>query len=225
MKLYEVPWSIHPRRVGVYLAEKGIEGIERVPVPPPPPDGTRRIIEGVTIAGTVPALDIGAGQVIGSSLAILEYLEERFPSPDLIGATPAERARTREFITVIEEATVYLRIWAFNGSRLFAAEVAQDKAVARAGMAAWRGRLQLLERMVADRGGAFLTGDRLTTADCVGFALLQTTTELFGVPIPEDCPGLQAWYRRFSARPSGAVPDFPPVLGLSRGLVEQTQEG
>lgn len=224
MKLYEVSWSIHPRRVGIYLAEKGLTGIERVEVAPPP-DRRKRIIEGVTIPGTVPALDIGDGQVIGSSLAILEYLEERFPSPDLIGATPAERARTREFITVIEEATVYLRLWAFNGSPLFAADVKQDKVVARAGMNAWLGKVQLLERMAADSQGEFLTGSRLTTADCVGFALLQTTTELFGVPIPDGCTHLKDWYRRFAQRPSGAVPGFPPVLGLSRGLAEQTTQG
>ena len=30
MKLYELAWGLYPRRVGIYLAEKGITSIERV---------------------------------------------------------------------------------------------------------------------------------------------------------------------------------------------------
>jgi len=50
--------------------------------------------------GLVPALEID-GLVLTQSLAIIEYLEERFPQPALLGNTPAERARIRAFALAI----------------------------------------------------------------------------------------------------------------------------
>ena len=55
MTLYELAWGLYPRRVGIYLAEKGIAGIERVAFDAmagwPPPDLTR-----LSPMGTVPIL-------------------------------------------------------------------------------------------------------------------------------------------------------------------------
>lgn len=221
MKLYEVSWSIYPRRVGIYLTEKGIDGIERVEVSPPA-DASKHIIEGVTHAGTVPALDIGDGQIIGASVAIMEYLEECFPTPDLIGANAAERAATREFNSVVEEAAIHFRAWVYNACLLFEAHGTQSKEVAKAGMNAFFEKLRLLERMAADRKGEFLLGDSPRITDCIAYSLLQTSVEMFDAPIPDDCPFLKAWYKRFAERPSGAVPDYPPVLEVTRGLVAQT---
>jgi maleylpyruvate isomerase len=45
-------------------------------------------------AGLVPALE-DEGQVITQSLAIIEYLEEKFPQPALLPADPVGRARVR----------------------------------------------------------------------------------------------------------------------------------
>lgn len=78
MKLYELEWGLYLRRIGIYLAEKGITHVERIAFDLmqgwPPPELAR-----LSPAGTVPILDTGDGTVIRSSIAILEYLEERFP--------------------------------------------------------------------------------------------------------------------------------------------------
>ncbi|MCC2976670.1 hypothetical protein LK533_08275 [Sphingomonas sp. PL-96] len=92
MTLYELEWGLYPRRVGIYLAEKGITGIERI------------------------AFDALAATLVRSSIAILEYLEERFPSPDMLGATPEARARTRELVGVIDEAAMQFGIWCHKAS-------------------------------------------------------------------------------------------------------------
>src|SRR5262245_20171513 len=49
-------------------------------------------------AGQMPALELDNGFVLGETIAICEYLEEKNPKPALIGATPAERAETRMWV-------------------------------------------------------------------------------------------------------------------------------
>ena len=51
-------------------------------------------------SGLVPVLDTGE-QSLGQSLAIAEYLEERFPEPALLPADPAGRARVREMLATV----------------------------------------------------------------------------------------------------------------------------
>jgi glutathione S-transferase len=211
MKLYEISWSIYPRRIGIYLAEKGITNLERVEVDLPTRPNSR-IFEGRTLAGTVPAMDTGEGPMIGASIAILEYLEEQFPTPNMLGKTPFARARTREFVSVIEEATIHMGVWVHNASPIFAAGEPQNMVVARASMEAYFGKLRLLDRMATAQGGEFLVGDNVTIADCIAFATLQKGAEFFAAPFPDDCPTLERWYKRFSSRPSGAIPSYPPVL-------------
>lgn len=71
-----------PCRVGIRLAEKGITGIERTAFDAlaiwPPPEIAR-----LGPLGTVPILETQEGKLIRSSIAILEYLEERLPSPEM----------------------------------------------------------------------------------------------------------------------------------------------
>lgn len=221
MKLYEVSWSIYPRRVGIYLAEKGIDSIERIDVSLPK-DMSKRILADVTHAGTVPALDTGEGKIIGSSIAIMEYLEERFPEPTMLGDTAAERAHTRELIAVIEEASVHMGVWVHNASRLFTGREPQNNDTARTAMQAYHAKLQLLDLLAQDANGPFLAGDKVTIADCITYSTLQTGKEFFDAPIPENCSYLEAWYARFAERPSGAVPAYPPILAMTRGLVDHT---
>lgn len=50
--------------------------------------------------GLVPTL-VDEDTVIGQSLAILEYLEERYPSPPLLPSAPAGRARVRQLAMIV----------------------------------------------------------------------------------------------------------------------------
>ncbi|MBX7481963.1 glutathione S-transferase family protein [Qipengyuania qiaonensis] len=218
MKLYEFDWALFPRRVGIYLAEKGIDGIERVALDALDPGAGSRIA-GLSLQGTVPALEIEDGTVIGSSIAVLEYLEERFPSPDMIGATPQARARTREFVSVIDEAANQLGIWCHKGSPMFANQEEQSPKAATFAADAYHGRLHLLDRMMAAAGGPFVAGSQITIADCIAMATLQFADEFYGVPVPQNCRTLAAWRSHFAARPSAASPAYPQqLLEIAYGL-------
>ncbi|MBN9470985.1 MAG: maleylacetoacetate isomerase [Bosea sp.] len=51
--------------------------------------------------GLVPALELDDGTVLTQSLAIIEWLDETYPEPQLLPATAQERARVRAFAQVI----------------------------------------------------------------------------------------------------------------------------
>ena len=218
MMLYELEWGLYPRRVGIYLAEKGIADIDRIAFDIsagwPPSE-----LERLSPLATVPILRTEDGTPIRSSLAILEYCEERFPSPDLLGATPELRARTRELVAVIDEAALHFGIWCHKGSPAFAAREEQSQEAATIAADAYYGRLRLLDTLASETPGTFLAGDAVTMADCIAMATLQFAEKLYGVPLPEGCTVLRAWYDMFGKRPSAAVPSYPePLLAVARGL-------
>lgn len=218
MKLYELEWGLYPRRIGIYLAEKRITGIERIAFDAlaawPPPELSK-----LGPLGTVPILETQEGTLIRSSIAILEYLEERFPSPDMSGSTPEKRARTRELLSVIDEAAMQFGIWCHKASPLFEQGEQQSREAATFAADAYYRRLRILDRLAQENDGPFLSGGQPTIADCVTMATLQFAQHVYGVPLPNGCEALGQWYASFSNRPSAALPEYPgPVVRLAYGL-------
>jgi glutathione S-transferase len=110
MKLYDFPWGPYPLRITIYLAEKGLSNVDVVKLEPPlnKKDWPPPFLRALTPAGSLPVMVDDDGTVVGQSLAILEYLEETRPGPDMLGATAAKRARTREMVAVFDEAIAVL---------------------------------------------------------------------------------------------------------------------
>ena len=106
MRLYEGRTLMtNPRRVTVYLAEKGIE-LEHVYLDMRAGGGLTADYLAKNPAGLVPLLELDDGTFLPESAPIIEYLEEIHPEPPMIGRNPVERARTRaadriagEFVT------------------------------------------------------------------------------------------------------------------------------
>lgn len=102
----------------------------------------------------------GAPQVITQSMAILEYLEERHPSPPLLPADPWLRARSRQLAEIVNSGIQPLQNLATT-----------DHLTSVGGDAdAWRTHfitrgLAALERAAAPTAGTFLVGDAPTFAD------------------------------------------------------------
>ena len=93
MKLYN---SIgpNPRVVNMFLAEKGVD-VERVTVDLRAGENRQAPYLSKNPSGQTPALELDNGAFVTEITAICEYLEEKHPSPALIGATAEERAETR----------------------------------------------------------------------------------------------------------------------------------
>jgi maleylpyruvate isomerase len=110
------------------------------------------------------------GARIGQSIAILEYLEERWPTPRLLPTTPVARARARQLAEMINSGIQPLQNTSVQD------EVKALGADPNAWVQRWVGRgLDALESTVRETAGRFAVGDEVTIADlCIvpqlGFA-------------------------------------------------------
>src|SRR5690242_13878018 len=101
MKIYDFVGAPNPKKLRVYLAEKGL----RIPFEPVNiVTGENRKPEFLkkNPLGGLPVLELDDGSHLTESLAIIEYLEELHPKPPMLGATPVERARIRELERICE---------------------------------------------------------------------------------------------------------------------------
>jgi maleylpyruvate isomerase len=96
MKLYDNDISSAASRVRIALALKGV-AVERVPVAILGADAAQRSAAYLAVnpQGLVPALLTDENELLIQSLAIVEYLDERYPAPPLLPRDPAARARVR----------------------------------------------------------------------------------------------------------------------------------
>jgi glutathione S-transferase len=200
VKLYDSKGAPNPRRVTVFLAEKGIE-IPRVEVSIA--KGEHRSPEYVAKnpLGTLPALELDDGTILTETVAISRYLEELHPEPSLFGRTPLERAqiemwnRRMELELFIPMAQVFRNIHPFFKDRI--PQVPEYGEVCRKQVAS---RTKWLDRELAGR--PFVAGPRYTIADIT----LQCGFDFFGKLMKflpgEETPNVARWYADVSGRPS-----------------------
>jgi len=93
-------------------------------------------------------------------------------------------------------------IWMMHFCSYFARRIDQKPEVASAMKPLVDELLNELEAHIGD--SPFLAGEHVTIADCTLFALFQACRARLGVPIGADQPRLDAWYARFTERPSAA---------------------
>src|SRR5579862_9720157 len=156
MKLYSGDLSPYSARVRMQIYAKGITDIalER-----PAHFGTPKFREDFPI-GRIPVLDIGGGDTIAESEVIAEYLEEIYPRPSMLGATPRETAHIR---TVARIGDIYIMNNMFMLSPQSRAKTRNDGIVELLGGQVVR-NLKALDRMIGTDG--FACSGRVTMADC-----------------------------------------------------------
>ena len=152
MILYAVPLSSYCAKVRLCLALKGLSVELREP-----PEGYRSAAyRAIVPSGTIPAI-VDGDFVLAESDTILEYLEETFPVPALLGDDPKRRARTR-FLGRLHDLHLEPRI------RALFAEVPAGR-IDEAARAAIQAKLDLLEHHLHE-DGPFAMGAQPTLADC-----------------------------------------------------------
>ena len=92
MKLYQSNSLPSPRRVRMFLVEKGIEDVEMVTVDVAGGEARTPEFLARNALGEVPVLELEDGGHIGEVTAISRYFEEIRPFPALFGATPGDKA-------------------------------------------------------------------------------------------------------------------------------------
>ena len=207
MKIYDWAAAPNPKRLRMFLVEKGIKNIEIVQV-----SGENLRLKPEYVAkypqAMVPMLELDDGRQIGESIAICRYFEELYPNPPLLGRDPYERAivdmwERRAFDEGMMAAGEVFRraAEAFKDRGLpgFATAVPQLPQLVQRG----RDRLDKFFKKFDEQLGKnrFIAGDQFTLADCT----LYCSIEFAGwseIGIPADCRNLQRWWKEVSERPS-----------------------
>ena len=91
MILYDVKTSPSPRRVRIFIAEKGLD-IEVVQVNTAEREHLKEDFLKLNPWATVPVLKLDDGTCISEAIACCRYLEENYPNPPLMGVNPSEKA-------------------------------------------------------------------------------------------------------------------------------------
>jgi maleylpyruvate isomerase len=160
----------------------------------------------------VPVLEVSDGNGafrLTQSMAILEYLEERFPEPRLLPEALVQRARARELAEFVNSGIQPLQNLDLRKS-LHKAGIEPDPII----QSYIQRGMEALERRAQETAGRFLVGDAVTVADILLVPQLYASNR-FGVPVTafptlervgQECDALPA----FQAAHATAQPDFDP---------------
>lgn len=203
MKLYDYKAAPNPRRVRIYMAEKGID-IPLIPVDIMKREQKSPDFLAKNPLGSLPVLELADGTCISESVAICRYLEALYPEPPLFGRTAAEKARIEMWLRRIELNLMVPvgMVWA-HGHPLTARLLKQIPEAAEQN----RKRVHLAYKLLNEQlsGAAFIAGPDYTVADAVLLATLDFANGLVGVPYESCLTHLKRWHGEVLARPSAAA--------------------
>ncbi len=208
MRLYDCTPAPSPRRVRIFLAEKGLE-LPRVEVDLAAGEQYGTAFRAINPRCTVPVLVLDDGTALGETLAICHYLEEVYPTPALFGQDALQRARVLEWNARIEVEGLLAIAEAFrNRSRGFRDRaLTGPDAYAQLPELVERGRrraevfFDLLDAHLA--ATPYVVGSHYTLADMTALVAVD-----FAGWIKLDIGErrhLARWHRAVSARPSAAA--------------------
>ncbi len=197
MKLYYFPVAPNPTKVITFVREKGIE-LDLVEVSLR--DGEQRSDAHLARnpRGSLPVLELDDGSCITESLTIMEYLEELYPEPCLIGATPRQRAHIRQ-IERQADLGVLTHVARYIHNSNSPLGLPSRPAVADAAMGMLENSLPHVDAVIADH--PFVAGERISIADCTLFAALQFA-EFFDLKAHHTHGNIMRWLQDFRQRPS-----------------------
>ncbi len=209
MKFYDCKTAPSPRRVRMFIAEKGLE-IETVEVDMANAEQLGDDYRAINPYLTVPSLVLDDGTVLTSTAGIRAYLEALHPEPALMGATAAERGRVADAQWRIE----------FDGM-MAVAEALRNRAktmktralpgpddynqipeLSERGMTRTRRFLDRVDGLIGDK--PFVAGDNYSVAD-IDLLVMVEFAGWLKQALPEDAENAQRWYAAVSGRPSAKL--------------------
>jgi len=202
MKLYGARGP-NPRRVRMFLAEKGID------VPEIRLDLAKREQKAPDYRlknslGQVPTLELDDGTTISETVAICRYFEELQPEPSLFGRTALEKAKVDMWVRRIEFQVMQPveQFWRHAHPRT-ATVVHQYTDFGESNRAVYANAQRWLDGELSD-GRPFIAGQALSMADICALSMIDFA-RVIGLDSEPDRPHLSAWHERVSARPSAAA--------------------
>jgi glutathione S-transferase len=197
--LYDSKIAPNPRRVRIFLAEKGVDvPVRQVDI------GSQENRKPPFLAknpfGGLPVLELDDGTCIAESVAICRYFEELHPAPPLLGTDARDRA-----IVEMWSRRTELELWRFvtgcfqHTHEYFKGRIEQVPAWGELCRKTARERLGLFDRELA--GHPFIAGERYTIADITALCAVDFG-RVVDIRIAPEHKHLARWHEAVSARPS-----------------------
>ena len=206
MKLYTSKVAPNPRRVAIFLAEKGID-VPVVEINLAEKENLAPDFMAKNPLARVPVLELDDGSYLPESMAICRYFEETQPEPPLMGTDARDKAEVEMWNRRMEFEIMANITGCFRHSHPY-----------------WEGRIEqvadfgdLCRRNIEERmawldgelaGKEYVAGDRFTVADMTAISAFDLG-RIAKIRIPEDQHNLTGWYQRCYERPS--VADTSPM--------------
>ena len=199
MKIYDTKTAPTPRRVRIFLAEKGID-IEYVQVDLGKAENLSKEMRAKNPIGKVPILELDDGTCIGESDAICTYFEALQPDPWLMGKSPLEKAtiamwqRQIEFCLFMQVGMCFQHSTGHFKDRMTPVPEYGKEAGINASK-----YLRVLEKRLADN--EYMAGDKFSIADITATCAIDFA-RVMDIRISDEQSNLQCWFTRMQKRPS-----------------------
>lgn len=199
MKLYDSKVAPNPRRVRIFLAEKGI-AVPTVQVDITKGETRKSPYIDKNPLGGLPMLELDDGTCIAETVAICRYFEAAQPSPALMGTDARDQAIVEMWQRRMElELFRYVTGCFQNTHDFFKGRIEQVPAFGEVCRKTARTRLAWLDGNLGDR--PFIAGDRYTIADITALCALDFG-RVVDIRIAPEQQNLLRWYESVSSRPS-----------------------
>lgn len=206
MKLYDCQMAPNPRRVRVFLAEKGVD-IPKTEVSIIEGENLKPEYLAVNPRGLLPTLELDDGNRIDETIAICRYIEETQPEPNLMGRDALEKAqieswqRHMEFDGLNPTGEMFRNSFdPFKNRGLPGLENVQAiPELAARGKAGVERFYERLEQRLSQ--STYIAGERYTVADITALCVVDFAS-FAKMGIPEANTNTKRWHADVSARPS-----------------------
>ena len=192
MKLYEYEPYPSPRRVRMFLAEKGIN-IPCVQVDVPAGEHRSPEFLSKNPDGVVPLLELDNGNFISETVAISRYFEENYPQPALMGSTAEEKAAVEMWQRRVENSLANTVATYFHHATegLGEPDRYRNKEWGEKNREKAISAMRQLEIQLAKN--KFIVGDKFSIADITALCAIDFAAAV-NIPIPDECRHLKRWY-------------------------------
>ncbi len=207
MKLYDCQLAPNPRRVRIFLAEKGLD-IPKTEVSIIDGENLKPDYLAVNPRGLLPVLELDDGTRLDETVAICRYIEETHPEPCLMGRNALEKATTEswqrhmEFDGLMSAGEAFRNSFPAFSTRGLPGVTDQVGAIPEL---AERGKISLkrfydrLEQRLGE--SEYIAGPQFSIADITALCVVDFA-QMMDLGLPEGNAHSQRWYRAVSARPS-----------------------
>jgi glutathione S-transferase len=199
MLLYHDPRAPNPRRVRIFLAEKGVT-VETIEVAISEQANRAPAYLAKNPLGLLPVLELADGRVLRESMAICRYLEELHPEPNLWGKDAWERAQIEQWNRHAELEVLFPVAQTFRNTHAFWAgrikQCADYGAITREIVAE---RLAWFDAELGKR--PYVAGERFSVADITLVCAIDFG-KVVNIRLGDEHANLRRWHASVAARPT-----------------------